>query len=300
MFALIKVVDVNKSLGDKKILNDININVEEGSIFGLIGPNGVGKTTLIKCLTGIYQIDKGSIRIAEQEVYENTEVKKIIGYVADDNSYFSNQKVKEIVKFYELAYDTFSRERFDELNKEFNLSLKTTFKKLSKGMRMQLAIMLNLSIMPKLLIMDEPTSGLDPIVKKKVMNIILDDVAERGTTVFISSHNLSDLERICDSVAIINKGEIKFSDSIENMKNNIRKLQVVFKDTPPEDFKNWTEILSVSNVGRVYTIVTCRYDDAFKNKLQNCNITFEEEIDLSLEDMFIYSVEGGKYFEEIL
>jgi len=296
---LIEIYEVNKKLGDKQILKDVKIKIDKGSIFGLIGPNGAGKTTLIRCLTGIYKVDKGNVQVNGQEVFDNSSVKKIIGYVADDNSYLSTFKVKEMIKFYELSYESFSRERFNELNKIFQISEKTTIKKLSKGMKMRLSIMLNLSIMPEVLILDEPTSGLDPIIKKKVLSLLMEDAAERGTTVFISSHNLSDLERICDSVAIMNRGEIKYCNSIEDMKRNIRKIQVVFKENAPVDLASWKEIISVSQIGRVYNIITKEYTEELKSKLSGENIVFAEEIDLSLEDMFIYSIEGEEGYEEI-
>ena len=296
---MIEIYEVNKKLGDKQILKDVKIKIDKGSIFGLIGPNGAGKTTLIRCLTGIYKVDKGNVQVNGQEVFDNSSVKKIIGYVADDNSYLSTFKVKEMIKFYELSYESFSRERFNELNKIFQISEKTTIKKLSKGMKMRLSIMLNLSIMPEVLILDEPTSGLDPIIKKKVLSLLMEDAAERGTTVFISSHNLSDLERICDSVAIMNRGEIKYCNSIEDMKRNIRKIQVVFKENAPVDLASWKEIISVSQIGRVYNIITKEYTEELKSKLSGENIVFAEEIDLSLEDMFIYSIEGEEGYEEI-
>lgn len=296
---MIEICGVNKKLGEKQVLKDVNIKVDKGSIFGLIGPNGAGKTTLIRCLTGIYKVDKGNVQVASQEVFDSSDVKKTIGYVADDNSYLSNFKVKEMVKFYQLSYESFSRERFNELNKIFQIPEKRTIKKLSKGMKMRLSIMLNLSIMPEVLVLDEPTSGLDPIVKKKVLSLLMEDAAERGTTIFISSHNLSDLERICDSVAIMHNGEVKYCNSIEDMKRNIRKIQVVFKDEAPKDLACWKEIINVSQVGRVYNVITKEYTEELKSKLSGESIMFAEEIDLSLEDMFIYSIEGEEGYEEI-
>lgn len=296
---MIEIKGAYKSLGDKEVLSDINFNIEKGSICGLIGPNGAGKTTLIKCITGIYRLDKGSIKINNQPVFENLKVKELMGYVADENNYFKNFTVKDIIKFYALSYERFDIKRFQNLNKVFEIPKKIPVSKLSKGMKMRLAIMINLSIKPEVLILDEPTAGLDPIVKKQTLNILLEDVAERGTTILISSHNLMDLERFCDSIAIINKGNIKYTSSIENMKRNIRKVQVVFSDEVPKDLKYWDEIIKVEQVGRVYNIITRNYSDDFKNKLNDCGILFQEEIDLSLEDMFIYSMGGEVNYEQV-
>ncbi|EES90439.1 ABC transporter ATP-binding protein [Clostridium botulinum] len=296
---MIEISNLSKTLGDKNILKDISFNVKKGSIFGLIGPNGAGKTTLIKHLVGIYNKDKGSIKIKGENVYENPTTKKIVGYVTDENNLINNFNLKTISKFYKLAYENFDINKFYELNKIFQLPEKKSIKKFSNGMKMRVSIMLNLSINPEVLILDEPTNGLDPIVKKKFFNILLEDVAERGTTVIISSHNLTELERICDSIAIINGGEIKYLNSVEDMKETIRKIQVVFKEEAPKDLSQWNDVMNVEKIGRVYNIVTNNYGKEFLDKLNSCGIMFQEEIDLSLEDMFIYSVGGDVNYEEL-
>jgi len=296
---VIEIINGYKSLGDKEVLKNINLKVEQGSIFGLIGPNGAGKTTLIKSMMGIYKLDKGEIKVKEEPVFENSKIKGVMGYVTDENTLLDYFTLKDAVKFYSLSYKSFDENRFYELNKIFQLPEKKSIRKFSKGMKMRLSIMLNLSIMPEVLVMDEPTNGLDPIVKREFINILLEDVAERGTTVLISSHNLGELERICDSIAIINNGEIKYSNSIEKMKETIRKIQVVFKNDAPSDLGEWNEIIKVEKVGRVYNIVTKDYSKEFLDKLNSCEILFQEEIDLTLEDMFIYSIGGDVNYEEL-
>lgn len=297
---MIEISGVCKSLGDKQVLKDIKLHVKKGSIFGLIGENGAGKTTLIRCLTGIFKADKGEIKIDSQKVFENPEVKQKIAYVADQNQYFSSFKIKELVDFYEMTYPSFSLERFKELNEIFGIPEGKRIRELSKGMKMRVSLMLNLSIYPEVLILDEPTSGLDPIIKKKVMSLLVEEVAERNVTVFISSHHLNDLERICDSIAIMDKGEIKYVNNIEDMKDNIKKLQVVFKDKISVDFSSWSEIMTVEKLGRVTYIITRNYSKQLEQKLLNHGAMFVEEIDLSLEDMFIYSIEEGRDYEKIL
>jgi len=288
-------------LGDKKALDDINLNIEKGSIFGIIGENGAGKTTLIKCMLGIYKQDEGEIKIAGEPVFENTLIKNKIGYVAAEVQYYSSFKVKELIKFYALTYTTFSYERFKELNKIFKIPENKRIRELSKGMKMRVSLMLNLSIYPEILILDEPTSGLDPIIKRKLINILLEEVSERNTTIFIASHHLDDLERICDCVAIIEKGKIKYTNNIEDMKKYIRKLQVLLKDENRiDEIKNWDEIMTVENIGRINYLITNNYSDELQEKLLKSGAEFVEEIDLSLEDMFIYSMEGGKENEKII
>ncbi|MCR3758984.1 ABC transporter ATP-binding protein [Clostridium felsineum] len=297
---MISIKGVSKTIENKEILKNISLEVKEGNIFGLIGPNGAGKTTLIKCLTAIYKTDSGEVKILDGEVFDNPNIKKHIGYVADQNDYFSYFNINNLIKFYRMTYEDFNMKKFEELNKIFNIPKASSVKKLSKGMKMKLALMLNLSIMPKVLILDEPTGGLDPIAKRQVTNIILDEVATRKTTVFISSHNLSSIERICDEIGILINGEMVYKNSIEKMKKEIRKVQVVFKDKVPENMESLPGVLKVEKVGRVYSIITSRYNDAFVKKLDECNIVFREEVGMNLEDMFIYSVGGDMRYEEVL
>ncbi|GCD09964.1 ABC transporter ATP-binding protein [Clostridium tagluense] len=290
---MIDMKNVSKRIDDKYILSNINLHVNKGSIFGIIGENGAGKTTLIKCLTGIYKVNEGSILIDGEEIFDNNIVKQRIGYVSDENQYFSSFKVKELLKFYKKTYNDFSQERFDELNKKFKIPVERRIRELSKGMKMRVAILLNLSIKPDILILDEPTSGLDPVIKKEIMSIILDEVASRGVTVFISSHHLDHIERICDNVAIIKNGEIKHMSSIDDAKNSIKKLQVVFKSTVDvkEDLSSLNDVIKVETIGRVNYIITKNYSKDFEKKLYDMGADFIEIIDMSLEDMFIYFVE---------
>lgn len=291
---MIDIKNVTKKFEDREVLKNININVKRGSIFGLIGPNGAGKTTLIKCIMGIYKTDGGIIKISGSEVYDNENIKRTIGYVADENNYFSGFSVKDMLDFYGLSYGKFSIKRFNELNDVFQISLKKNVRRLSKGMKTRLAIMLNLSIMPEVIILDEPTSGLDPIAKRQILSILMDDAAERKTTMFISTHNLTDLEKVCDSIAIINNGEIKYTNTLEEMKKNIRKFQVAFRDAPPDDLKSWKEVLNVEKYGRIYNVITSSCAEEVVDKLKKYEIMFIEEVDLSLEDMFIYTMRSEK------
>lgn len=289
---MIEIKGLSKMIEDKYILKEINLKVNKGSIFGLIGPNGAGKSTLIRCLTGIYGLEEGEILYEGQSVYENVEVKNKIGYVADENNFFSTFKLIDIINYYKLAYKNFDEERFEELNKEFKMNTKKRFFQLSKGNKMKFAIMMAMCIHPEYLILDEPTSGIDPIFKRKFIEILLNEVAEKGTTVIISSHNLSNVERICDTVAILNNGKVTAVNSIDDMKNKIKKLQVAFKAAVKEEELKIHGVVKVENVGRVYNIVTTDYGVELLDKINSLNPLFIEELDLSLEDIFIYTIEG--------
>ncbi len=298
---MLEINNLYKTIDNKIILNDVNFNIKNGSIIGIIGANGAGKSTLLRCLTGIYRPDKGKVLYDGSEVYENVETKKIIGYVADENNFFYTSKIKDIIKYYSILYDGFDYSKFNKINGIFNIDVSKRVFQLSKGLKMRLSIMLALSINPKYLIMDEPTSGLDPIFKKKLMNMIMKEVADSGTTVVISSHNLNEIERICDSIAFIDKGKISRIDTLENMKRKYRKLQIVFRDEILANCLQYKDIVKINKIGRVYEIVTDNYGQDIVDKLNSLNPMFIEEIDLSLEDIFVYTMEeGGNVYEEIL
>ncbi|APC39400.1 ABC transporter ATP-binding protein [Clostridium estertheticum] len=290
---MIDIKNMSKKIDDKYILKNVDLHVNKGSIFGIIGENGAGKTTLIKCLTGIYRVNEGSILIDGEEVFDNNKIKQRIGYVSDENQYFSSFKVKELLEFYKKAYNDFSKERFDELNVKFKIPLNRRIRELSKGMKMRTAILLNLSIKPDILILDEPTSGLDPVIKKELMSIIVDEVASRDVTVFISSHHLDHIERICDNIAIIKDGAIKLKSSMEDAKNSMKKLQVMFKDEVNINAKlsSINGVIKVETIGRVKYIITKNYNKDFEKKLYDMGAEFIEIVDMGLEDMFIYFVE---------
>ncbi len=290
---MINVCGVYKEIEGTKILKDINLSIKKGTILGLIGPNGAGKTTLIKILTGIWQADEGSVTYNDSSIFDNKEVKRNIGYVPDFCHYYENFKVKELIEFYKLAYVRFDEKRFDELNNLLEISKAKRVSSLSKGTKAKLMLALNLSINPEYLILDEPTSGLDPIAKRKFVEIILDEVSERNTTVLISTHNLADVEQICDSIAIINSGQIKYNGTVDDIKQKVTKLQVVFLNGfSREAFGD--EILDVKNVGSVYYIVTKEHSKEFEEKLRANGATLVEEVDLSLEEIFIYSYGRGE------
>lgn len=296
---MIEVNNLSFEIDGKEILKDVNLKIGKGKIFGIIGPNGVGKTTLMRCLTGIYNPTWGNVSYDGQIVYDNPNVKNKIGYVADENIIHTNFKVSEILKYYKYSYTNFDEEKFNELNKIFKIPTSRFIFQLSKGMKMRLSIMLAFSIHAEYLILDEPTSGLDAILKNKLLNIFVDEVFENNTTIIISSHHLGELERICDDVAILDEGTISYENSVENMKNKIKKIQVAFDKPVYEEDLNLNGIFKINKVGRVFTIITDEYDKEFINNLNKFKPLFIEEIDLSLEDIFIYKVDKEDENEEV-
>lgn len=291
---MIEIKDLNKYLGKDKILDDINIHVNKGSIYGLIGPNGAGKTTLIKNIVDIYKPEKGEVLISGENIKDNAKIKSRLGYVSDYQYFYPSFKIHEIVEFYKDAYPFWSDERYIQLMKLFKLDGNKKIKYLSKGMKTQLAILLSLSIMPNVLILDEPTSGLDPVVKQKVLNLIVDEVSANETTVLISSHNLGQLEQICDHIGIIHEGKVLLEDSVENLKSNVRKIQVAFKGKLPEEIESNEHILKIETIGKIHQIVVKDNLETVIDAIKKCNPILLETIDMSLEEIFIYKmgVEG--------
>lgn len=292
---MIKVTGLDKYLGGNKILDDINIHVQKGSIYGLIGPNGAGKTTLIKNLVDIYEPEKGEVIISGENIRDNAKLKSRLGYVSDFQRLYSSFKVKEIVEFYQGAYPLWNTERHNQLRKLFKLDDHKKIKYLSMGMKTQLAILLNLSIMPNVLILDEPTSGLDPVIKRKVLNLIVDEVSANQTTVLISSHHLGELEQICDHIGIIYEGKIILENSVDNLKSSVRKVQVAFKDGLPDEIKKNEHLLKIESIGRIHQIIVKDNLEAVMEAIKKHNPILLETIDMSLEEIFIHKMGGEGY-----
>ncbi len=286
---MIEVIDVSKTFGDFKALDTINIKINKGTIHGIIGENGAGKTTLLQMLAGVYDVEAGSILVDGDTIYENNKVKKRIGYVADRNQYFRDYKVREMMVFYSGIYHSFSKDDFMDYNKIFQLDLNKKVRQLSKGMQMRLALMLNLSIKPEILILDEPTSGLDAIVKKELMDIIISQVYEKDLTVVISSHHIGELEKFCDEFTILNRGKIKYQSNIDEIKENVKKLQVVFKGDVEDKIYKLDDIINIEQVGSIYYLVTDNYGEKLLEDLNNLGAYLIENIGISLEEIFIYT-----------
>lgn len=286
---MLEIKGISKSFHKNKVLEDVSLNVQRGEIHGLIGENSAGKTTLIKCVMGIYKPEKGEILLDGEAVYDNPLAKEKLGYVADVNEYIKCYSVKGIVKFFRDFYDNFSVERFYILNQTFGLDEKKMISSLSKGQKMRLAFMLSLAQNPDYLILDEPTSGLDVISKKELFDILVSEVEERNIGVLISSHNLEGLEKICDTVTMLKDGKVTMQNTLDNVKDNYTKWQVVFEKSLPKELKSDRHIIEINNVGSIYTIVTKNNEKGFEDSLKELGASLVEEIPISLEELFVYS-----------
>ncbi len=286
---MLEMKQVTKSFGTFKALDDLNMHVPKGTVYGLVGPNGAGKSTAIRHLTGVYTPDSGEITMEGTPIYENPEAKVRMGYIPDDIFYFPSATLEEMRKFYKGMYPKFDDCLFDRLYEIFNLPKNSPLRRFSKGMQKQAAFHLAICCRPDVLILDEPVDGLDPVMRRQVWSLILADVAERGTTVLISSHNLRELEDICDHVGIMDHGKMLLERSLADMQGNTVKLQLVGRR--PENL----EILHETSSGRLNTYIVRGTADEVSRIVEQTKPAYFDVLPLSLEEIFIYELGGVNY-----
>ena len=291
---MIQVKDLVKTFDGFRALDNANVTVPQGAIYGLVGPNGAGKTTLLRHLTGVYRPDSGTLSVDGWEVWENPAVKTRIASIPDDWYYFMQASIREMMRYYKGFYPQFNRERYEKLKSVFALSETQPIRRMSKGMQKQAAFWLAMCCMPDYLILDEPVDGLDPVMRRQVWSLIMQDVAERGTTVLVSSHNLRELEDVCDHVGIMNKGKVLLERSLSELQDNTVKLQVVFDGDAPTLPETLT-VLHRSAVGRVHTIIFRGAQHDIEAALAQFKPVFMEAVPLTLEEIFIYELGGADY-----
>lgn len=290
---MIEVRNVMKEFDGFRALDNMSMTVQAGSVYGLVGPNGAGKSTIIRHLTGIYRQDAGEITIDGAPVFENPEVKSRIAYIPDDIFYYANASIREMMDFYRSIYPHFDAERFKKLADVFGLDPKRQMRRLSKGMQKQAAFWIAVSLRPEILILDEPVDGLDPVMRRQIWSIIMADVAENGTTVLVSSHNLRELEDVCDSVGIMNKGKIMIERSLNELQENIVKIQLALPDG--ESLPEGLDILHKSSTGRLQSLIMHGTQEELTEKLQSAHPLFIDAVPLTLEEIFIYELGGADY-----
>ena len=291
---MIEVQNVKKSFDGFAALDGTTLTVPTGAVYGLVGPNGAGKSTLIRHITGIYRQDEGAVLVDGKAVYENPEVKGRIAYIPDDWYYFLQSDVRDMMQFYRGFYPEFSMERYEKFKEVFAIDEKRTIRRLSKGMQKQVAFWLAMCTMPDYLVLDEPVDGLDPVMRRQVWSLIMNDVAERGITVLVSSHNLRELEDVCDHVGIMNRGKVLLERSLEELQGGTVKIQAVFREDSaalPEDL----QILHRSATGRVQTLIIRGGVEEVTERLSVLQPLLLEALPLSLEEIFIYELGGVDY-----
>ena len=291
---MIEIKDVMKSFENKNVLNHLNVTISSGSIFGLIGPNGAGKSTLLYLLNGISKCDEGSILFDGKDVYENPDVKKDILFISDDPYYFHFATIDEMKDFYLTFYPQFNLETYQHYVDLFHLPQNKPLKDYSKGMKRQAMFALALAIAPKYLLLDEAFDGLDPVMrlafKKAINQIIVENM-----TVIISSHNLRELEDICDHVGLLHKGGVLLSKDLETMKCNIQKVQCALPKEDDKKLEKMFDILQFNRRGKLVTMTVRGSEKQVMAKLSVLKPVFYECIPLSLEEIFISETEVVGY-----
>ncbi len=290
---MIEVKKLVKTFGDFRALDGLDINVPSGAVYGLVGPNGAGKSTVIRHITGILKQDSGEVKVDGEDVFENNAVKARIAYIPDDVFYYTQASVNDMMKFYRDMYPKFDMERFSSLGKVFGIKTSSPVRKLSRGMQKQVAFWLALSMRPETVVLDEPVDGLDPVMRRQVWNVLLSDVAENGTTVLISSHNLRELEDVCDHVGIMNKGKMMIARNLADLQESLVKVQLALPEG--KSVPDGLDILHMSELGHLKTIIVRGSTDDVTGKLAAASPMFIDVLPLTLEEIFVYELGGAGY-----
>ena len=293
---MIQVNNVVKTFDRFRALDGLSMRVERGSIYGLVGPNGAGKSTILRHITGVYRPDSGSVLLDGQPVYENPEAKSRIAAIPDELYYFLSASTRDMMRFYRGIYPRFDDKRYQSLREAFpEVDERQPIRRLSKGMQKQSAFWLTLSCCPEVLVLDEPVDGLDPVMRRQVWSLLMGDVAQRGTTVLISSHNLRELEDVCDHVGILSHGKVLLERSLTDLQDNVVKLQVAFEAPGLPKLPEDLNVLHTSQVGRVYTLIVRGNPAEIKKRMAVYSPILMEALPLSLEEIFIYELGGEDY-----
>ena len=291
---MIEVNSLVKRFDGFTALDGATLSVPAGCVYGLVGPNGAGKSTLIRHLTGICRQDSGTVCIGGENVWENAALKTRVATIPDEWYYFLQSSIRDMMRFYRGFYPNFSMERYEKLKEVFQIDERRLLRRLSKGMQKQAAFWLALCCMPDYLILDEPVDGLDPVMRRQVWSLVLGDVAQRGTTVLVSSHNLRELEDVCDHVGIMDHGKVLLERSLAQLQDNMVKMQVVFREdedqVPPQ-----LPVLHASRVGRVHTLIMRMSAQEAQERLSPYNPLLADAVPLTLEEIFIYELGGVDY-----
>ena len=282
-----------KSFDGFHALDGLSLSAPRGAVYGLVGPNGAGKSTFIRHLAGIYRQDEGELLVDGEPVYENPGAKEKIAYIPDDIFFYTQASIRDMARFAASLYPRFDRERYEKLSALFGLDEKRPMRKLSKGQQKQAAFQIAMAQRPELLVLDEPVDGLDPVMRRQIWSVLLSDVEQYGTTVLVSSHNLRELEDVCDHVGIMNHGRMMIERSLSDLQENLVKLQLAYPDggSLPEGL----EIVHESATGRLRQLILRGRAEELTEKIAATQPLFLDLVPLSLEEIFIYELGGADY-----
>ena len=290
---MIEVKDLTKRFDGFAALDGLTMTVPDGAVYGLVGPNGSGKSTLLRHVMDIYRQDAGEVLVDGQPVYENPAVKARIAYIPDDVFYFPQAGVRDMMHYYKAIYPGFDTERYEKLKEVFALDEKQPIRRMSKGMQKQAAFWLAMCQRAEYMVLDEPVDGLDPVMRRQIWGLLMADAAERGMTVLVSSHNLRELEDVCDHVGILDHGKLLLERSLSELQENISKVQLALPDDRP--LPEGLDLVHETVSGRLRTLILRGNPEETLRKLQECEPLFLDAVPLSLEEIFIYELGGADY-----
>ncbi len=296
---MINLKNINKQFDTKKVLEHINWEIPKASIYGLVGPNGAGKSTLLRIISGVLKADEGSVLVNGVDVYDNPSIKKHILFVSDDPFFLPQSTIKEMRQFYELFYPSFNDSMYHSLLKKFGLNDTDKINDFSKGMKRQASIILALSCSPDILLLDEAFDGLDPVMRLNLKRIIANELLNREMTVIISSHNLRELEDICDRIALLNNHTITIQDEIESIRNQYHKIQLAYTNAIDDKVLHDLNPMYFDKRGNVYMIVLKGELDDKMKQIKDTQPVLCEEIPITMEEVFVYEMEANGYGSSI-
>ena len=292
---MIRSAEAPKYFGSLCAVDRVDAEIHDGSVFGLIGSNGAGKSTFLRMLAGILEPDSGSVTIDNLPIYENIALKQRCFYISDEQYFFSGSTPEEMKRYYSLLYPKFDHDRYKRLMKAFDLDEKRKIRTFSKGMKKQVSVILGVCAGADYLFCDETFDGLDPVVRQAVKSLFAEDVAERGMTPVVASHNLRELEDICDHVGLLHRGGILFSRDLDDMKLGIHKLQVIWNGEMPDHALDGLEVMQRDRRGSLHTITVRGDRESVQSRIAATQPMFFEMLPLTLEEIFISETEVVGY-----
>lgn len=293
---MIQAIHLTKKFGDYAALNDFDTTIKKGSIYGLVGTNGSGKSTLMRTICGVYSPDEGQLQVDGEDIFENVEMKNKIVFVPDDLHFLPQATLADMASFYRLFYTTWSEDKYKQLSAAFPIDPKKKINTFSKGMKRQVAIILAISAQPEYLLLDEAFDGLDPVIRVAVRKIIADEVASREMSVIIASHNLRELEDLCDHVGILHKGKLLVEKELDELKLEICKIQAAFKPMiNPELLKEKLDIVNYNVNGSILNLTVRGDREAILSTIHSFNPLLVDSMSLTLEEVFINEMEAVGY-----
>ena len=296
---MIQVSNLVKEFGDVRALDGLNLHVSAGAVYGLVGPNGAGKTTALQHIAGVYKPTAGQVLVNGQPVFENAQVKAMMAFIPSDMYYYRQARVRDMRALHASLSPRFDSQRFEQLAPVFGIDQDRNMRALSKGMQKQVAFWFALSQRPDVLLLDEPLDGLDPAARRQVLGVVMDEVAQSGMTVLVSSHNLRELTDVCDHVGIMDKGRMHLERSLEQLQDNFVKAQVAFADEG-HPLPDGLDVVNDATQGKLHTLVVRGRAEDVERILTQAGAVFVNLLPLSLEEIFIYEIGGAQDANGIL